>query len=508
MHSTHDVVIIGGAFAGAATALLLKREKPELRIAIVERAVEFDRKVGEATTEVSGSFLTKRLGLANHLNNHHIAKQGLRFWFSGPDATDFGDCGELGSYYQARLPAYQVDRAVLDQHVLDLAVEAGATLLRPAKVSSIALSETGAMHTLTVENAEGKHTLTTPRIVDASGRAAVLARKLGTLRPLPEHPTNSIWARFRGVKDLDGDELRRRYPDYARAVQTSRTAATNHLTGYGWWCWIIPLKGGDTSVGLVYDERLYTPPADGKLIERLQAHLMAHPVGRELLQGATPVAGDCKAYSALPYYSTQLAGPGWQMVGDAASFMDPLYSQGLDYCSWTVSSAVQRIVAECDGKTVDVADINTRFSRSYHAWFQALYKDKYYYLGDAELMRAAFLLDIGLWFFGPVREICKCPQGGFQRFPFDGPVDGLVSKLMALYNRRLAKLGAARQEAGTYGAENRRRTIIPGFEPTPRVLRVVRKGLACWLRAECKAIWPRKKSKPMPLVAQVPILAS
>src|SRR5262249_45039540 len=54
-----DVAILGGAFSGAATALLIKRRQPNARILIVEKATEFDRKVGESTTEVSSCFLTR-----------------------------------------------------------------------------------------------------------------------------------------------------------------------------------------------------------------------------------------------------------------------------------------------------------------------------------------------------------------------------------------------------------------------------------------------------------------
>ena len=56
MEFPYDVVVMGGAFSGAATALLLKRERPSTRILIIEKAREFDRKVGEATTEVSSYF--------------------------------------------------------------------------------------------------------------------------------------------------------------------------------------------------------------------------------------------------------------------------------------------------------------------------------------------------------------------------------------------------------------------------------------------------------------------
>ena len=50
MHLTCDVAIIGGAFSGAATALLLKRRNPALHVVIIEKSEAFDRKVGESTT--------------------------------------------------------------------------------------------------------------------------------------------------------------------------------------------------------------------------------------------------------------------------------------------------------------------------------------------------------------------------------------------------------------------------------------------------------------------------
>lgn len=76
---TCDVAILGGAFSGAATALLIKRRRPDARVVIIEKAEAFDRKVGESTTEVSSCFLTRVLGIAQHLGHEQLTKQGLRF---------------------------------------------------------------------------------------------------------------------------------------------------------------------------------------------------------------------------------------------------------------------------------------------------------------------------------------------------------------------------------------------------------------------------------------------
>jgi flavin-dependent dehydrogenase len=498
MHENYDVVVIGGAFSGAATALLLRREAPALRVAVVERSSHFDRKVGEATTEVSGCFLTKRLALTHHLCHHHVVKNGLRFWFSRGSGDSFDRCSEIGAFYQVRLPSYQVDREVLDEHLLAMARDAGAQIFRPAKVVSIEMLDSGPSR-LILRDGSGDRRLSARWVVDATGRAALLARRLGLLRSLPEHPTNAIWARFRNVKDWDGYDLLSRFPDYARSCQVSRASATNHLTGYGWWCWIIPLRGGDYSAGLVYDTRLYRPPDGASLGERLKAHLLTHPVGREIFQDAEYIEGDVKAYATLPYYTERLAGPGWQIVGDAASFLDPLYSQGLDYCSWTVSAAVDRILRESRGEPCDLDELNARFARSYRGWFEALYKDKYYYLGDKELMTAAFLMDLGLFFYGPVRSVVHCPRAGFAEFPFEGSLDGaIVRAIMAFYNRRLVKIAQKRQAAGVYGLMNLdSRTLLKGFEPNRHVWKLILRGVRTWLRAEWRSLsLPSSHSAP------------
>jgi len=491
MHSAMevDVVILGGALSGCSVALLLRRELPALRVLILERSESFDRKVGEATTEISGEFLHRRLGLARYLSNEHIAKQGLRMWFNGGPETAFDDCVEIGAKLQSRLPSYQVDREKLDSHLLATAEEEGAILWRPATVTNVSFDEPQRPE-LQVRTQGETRTVRCRWVIDASGRAAFLSRRLGHLRPVPEHPTNAIWARFRNVADWDSAAFRSRHTNYGGSCIASRGASTNHLTGYGWWCWIIPLRGGDVSAGLVYDSRLFTPPEGANLSERLLKHLLSDPVGREMFADAVPNEGDIKAYSQLPYYSEKIAGPGWQSVGDAAAFLDPLYSPGMDYCSWTSRLAFARIRSEYRGETVDLEDINSRFRTSYDTWFRALYLNKYYYLGDAEIMSIAYMLDIGLFFIGPVREsISRRGSCDSNCLPFTGPVDTLVGKLMKFYNRRLFHIALKRRQAGCYGRRNTGwRELNPGFSTGMGSAPLFLAALFRWLKLEIHAL--------------------
>jgi flavin-dependent dehydrogenase len=509
MNFQYDVVIIGGAFSGAATALTLKRKRPQARVLIIEKTAEFDRKVGESTTEVSSCYMTRILGLTHHLGHHQLAKQGLRLWFSNRPDQPFDDCVEVGTRYQSRLPGFQVDRAKLDSHMLDLAVQAGCDLWRPAKVTNCNLNgatgqainafgdlPNGGRSSATPPGADSRElapsdsrerTVRARWVVDATGRATMLARKLGHLRLNTEHPINAVWARFSGVKEWDSYEWRERFPDYANRCRTAREWATNHLFGRGWWVWIIPLRGGDVSAGIVYDSRIFKLPEGPSLAQRLHTHILGNPVGREIFGAAKAIEGDVHALSMLPYHSEKVCGDGWAAVGDAAGFIDPLYSPGLDFCSytsWYVSDFLARNLA---GE--DVADqlnnYNQQYPITYRYWFESLYKDKYYYMGDADLMSAALLLDVSSYYVGLVGAVYRDPECEFLNLPFTG-IDGrLARSIMSFYNRRLVALARRRWATGYYGKRNAGwRELYDGFLPDIRLRKQIWRGLRRWWKCE------------------------
>jgi flavin-dependent dehydrogenase len=498
---SYDVVIIGGALSGAATAILLLRRIPGIRILIVEKSERLTRRVGEATVEVSAYFLGRVLGLTQYLNEAHLVKQGLRFYFTNDAVETLAESSELGARYQVRLPSYQLDRATLDEEVLRRACAAGAALLRPAAVARVELAP-GGEQTITLSGGE---TIRARWVVDASGVAALLARKNGWWRPNTEHPTAACWSRWKGVKDWDGYDLAQKFPEWAAVVYGTRGTATNHIIGDGWWSWWIPLKGGDTSVGIVFDQRLVEWPQDqGKLGDRLKAFLMRHPAAREMLAGATFDESDLHWRKNLAYYSTTFAGDGFVLVGDAAAFMDPFYSPGMDWIAFTASSAVDLIAAQREGEPIAerLERHNRDFTRSHRCWFEALYKDKYEYMGEFDLMSLAFLLDLGLYYFGIVSQPFKHGAMAFSSPPFSQPISGPFHRLMRFYNRRFVRIARHRRETGALGRTNRgRRNLIPGFTLNRADFSQLLKGFARWGWLELTEGWrswgPRSE-EPMP----------
>ena len=491
-----DVAIVGGAFSGSTLALLLKRARPETRILLVEKTTAFDRKVGESTSEVASCFLTRILGLTNYLNREHIAKNGLRLWFNDGENTSPGRCTEVGTLFQSRLPTYQIDRSRLDEHLLELATNEGCELLRGATVESDMAPDGKTGQLLDIRTASDEtQSVRASWVVDASGKAAWLSRKSKRIERIEDHPVNAIWSRFRSVRDLDDPAVRTTFacPHSGNdPVYGSRSSGTNHLMGYGWWVWIIPLQDGDVSVGLVYDSRIFTPPEADTIAEKLHKHLLDHPIGKFLFENAEPVKKDTRSYAHLPYHSTAVAGDQWIVVGDAAGFIDPLYSQGLDYCGHTVYGAHRVILDALEGADVTspLKDYNDRFQISYRRWYEALYQDKYYYMGDAELMFVAFLLDLATYFIGPVRLVYDNPTSEFALMPYDGTVGRRVAAFMRFYNRRLAAISKKRHRAGVYGTSNLdRRYLIPGLTPDTKVLRLLFKGIRLWLSCEIRSLF-------------------
>ena len=507
-----DVVVIGGAFSGAALTVLLKRWLPESKILIAESSTAFDHKVGEATVEISAMMIGRVLGLHDFMAREQLPKHGLRYWFADRPECSLYEMSEVGPREVPRLPAYQLDRATTDERLLALAAEVGGEVLRPAKVTAFELGWPESR--VTIEDAQGKREVTTRWVVDASGRHAVVARKKGILKNNHEHPTAAAWGRWSNVTDLDGTAILGTDPRHPNLppIGAARRLATNHFCGHGWWCWVIPLKNGETSIGVVYDKRHFNWPAAGGLMTQYKEFLAAQPGLRELVANATLDEEDFRSYAHLAYSAERYMDRGWALVGDAAAFLDPYYSPGLDHASLSCYATAKMIEEDLLGKLDEaclrreIADHNERFARSYRRWFTGLYQDKYEIFGDAELCSASFLLDTAMYYTGVITPIHE--NLDFLRHPLFGQgiwQTAAAYRVMRFYNQRLIRLARLRRHLGIYGRKNAGwrffvRTASLGRTGSVDMFKV---GLKTWLKAELATHWRRllPRRKPLPGVA-------
>ncbi len=508
----YDVVIVGGAVAGASTAIVLKRGNPKLRILVVEKTERFDWKVGESTVEVSSYFLTRVLKQWSHLVRDQLPKQAFRYWFFNDDVTCLREASETGPTQLARTPSFQLDRSKLDEHLLKTAREEGTELWRPAKVTAWTLAEaTGAAtNTLTVEKNDGTTATVSCRwLVDATGRQAMLARKRGGVTPIESHPTAAIWARYNNVKDMDGIALAGTDPadPWHRAVIAPRRLATNHFNGWGYWIWFIPLHDGEMSVGLVWDKRLVTPEGTTPL-DKLTRFLDTNPLTKQMIEGAVVVDGDCRYYAHLPYFVDKFIGRGWTCVGDAGGFLDPFYSPGLDQMSFSVWTRTRMILKDFAGEAPEMQEkeyalYNKRYDRFFKYFYDSIYKDKYYVMGDYDTMTTAFLLDTALYYFAAIMPIYRWSHDRLGVPPFfeDGAEMGYYP--IRFYNRRLVAIAKRKKALGIYGNHNAgRRPKFVGFSVRAAMWVMLFHGLLRWWKAELANAWtyvvkPKPIGKPV-----------
>jgi hypothetical protein len=233
--------------------------------------------------------------------------------------------------------------------------------------------------------------------------------------------------------------------------------------------------------------------------------LTTHPLAKEILADATWQEGDMHFRRNLAYSCSTYATDGAVLVGDAAAFIDPFYSPGMDWISFSASAAAALINDSFRGKPVAprVARHNANFVLSYDRWFNALYRDKYYYMGDFELMTLAFRLDLGLYYLGIVTQPFKHGVRVLETPPFAHPKSLWAYRLMEFYNRRLVAIACSRQRRGTWGRHNARQYFgFISYEFNNRLpFRVV--GLLFkWLSLELREGW-RSWFSPAPAAAVI-----
>jgi len=392
-----DVAILGGGLAGSLLARQLHRTMPGLRIGLFEKSNERSYKVGESTVEIASTYLTRRLGLSRYLYHEHLPKNGLRYFFDGPghDAA-LPEMSEVGTVNLPFHPAFQIDRARMEDDLLTSNAEAGVEVRVGARVKAVTLGAGGTPHRF--EAIEDGRTTTheTRWLIDATGRTSLLAKLKGLRTPEAEHCLAAAWGRFEGVADVDehGPAAWR-----ARVRYTSRGLSTLHFCYPGYWIWVIPLRNGLTSIGVTGGKDVVD--ASVRTQGGLRAFLARHRAVGELVAQAKLV--DFGGYTQIAYGTRQFFNADrWAVTGEAAAAQDPLYSPGIDFIALEndfLTDLIGREAAgESDADRAERTALYDRFMLFRHEATMRLYRGLYRVLGSYEIMRMKWDLDVGSYY--------------------------------------------------------------------------------------------------------------
>ncbi len=393
-----EVAILGGGLAGLTLALQLRQRLPALDIVVLERlrhpVPEAAHKVGESSVEIGAHYFDRVLGLKKHLEEGQLKKFGFRFFFSeGRETID--DVVELGASRYLSTPSYQIDRGIFENFLAEHAQTLGVRFVDGATVTQLNLAEDGgvpAAHEVVFDRDGREERIAARWLVDASGRAGLLKRKLD-LAETNEHDANAIWFRIGARIDInewstDARWLNRCDPPY-------RWLSTNHLCGPGYWAWLIPLSSGSHSVGIVADANLHPLKTMNSFERALEWFREHQPRLARALEGKRELLQDFVALRRFSYGCKRVfSSARWAITGEAGVFLDPFYSPGSDFIAIGNTYITELIARDLAGEAIaPYARIYEQFYFSFYRSTLALYTNQYPMFGDPEVMPVKVIWD-------------------------------------------------------------------------------------------------------------------
>ena len=326
-----QVVVIGAGPSGAIAAALLKRKGHD--VLIVERQ-HFPRfSIGESLLSHCLDFIEEAGMLEAVQAAGFQLKNGAAFaWGEQYSAFDFGD-----TFSNGKPTTFQVQRADFDKLLADQAALQGVEIRYGETVTAVDIERSKPLLDVVREDASS-YRIEADFILDASGYGRVLPRLLDLEAPSGFPVRQAVFTHVEDRIDCTGFER-------------EKILITTHPTQRDIWFWTIPFSNGRSSVGVVAAAEHFVGRSQNP-DQCLRSFIEQTPsLGRVLANAVwdTP-ARTLGGYSANV---KTLHGPGFALLGNAAEFLDPVFSSGVTIAMRSASMAAGLLHRQLQGEAVD-----------------------------------------------------------------------------------------------------------------------------------------------------------
>jgi FAD-dependent halogenase len=357
-----DVVVVGGGPGGSTLAALVAMRGHQVLVLEKERFPRYQ--IGESLLPATVHGICRLTGASDALADAGFTqKRGGTFrWGANPDPWTFSFAVSPKVASQTSF-AYQVERMKFDQILLENAQRRGAMIREGCAVANV-LEDVGRVCGVRYTDANGRSKVVRSRyVVDASGHGSRIYQHVGGTRRYSEFFRSlALFGYFHGGKRLPG-------PNSGNILSAAFKSG---------WFWYIPLSPMLTSVGAVVRHEM-AAKVQGDPARSLAALIDECDIIRDYLSGAERVTegtyGRIRVRKDYSYHSTSFWRPGMVLVGDAACFVDPVFSSGVHLASYSAllaARSINSVLARALDEKLAFGEFEARYRREYSLFYQFL----------------------------------------------------------------------------------------------------------------------------------------
>lgn len=371
-------LVLGGGPAGASAAALLA--KHGARVTVVERDRHPRHHVGESLQPSSVRLLDHHFGLGPAIAAGKFPrKYGAAYvWGETRDPwTVLFDArldADLPTLTEAALlagpyeHAYNVERARLDALIAATAVRLGAELREDTEAVDV-IEEDGRVVGARLRHGATTEDVRADFVIDATGQRCLLGRRFGLTRVVSDLRSTATYAWYDGAGGFPGP--------LGRHVQWVVTVPDG-------WIWFIPIGPDRTSVGVVTKDRARMDEA------RFDALLATSGLPLDRAVPVPHAGGRLRFARDWSFTQTKLVGDGWLLTGDAAGFVDPILSGGVDFAVRGGCQAALALLEVFGAGSSDRDALLTTYERDIQGDYRAYLRLARYWYGNNRSVQGFF----------------------------------------------------------------------------------------------------------------------